>query len=391
MTLIPFNCSERYTLGTELELQVTDRNNPILPDKANALLTDINMVTSQQQIKCELPQAMIKLNSSVHYSVITLYNELFQLTKNARAVVRKHLCDISGGNYRPVGYWQKQVVNDLPYQQYIANSYDDITRVARVFGQHIHIGVRDGNEAIYLCHALLPYLPHLVALSASSPWLNGVSSRFTDSHFTGQNTFVNCELPASVHSWNAFSVFYNELIHARIIKNIKDIYWYVRPRPELGTVEIRICDMPLTVYHAAMLVGYCKMLVHYLLNRRQHIFRKYHVVEKHNIFNAYCKGLQASYNNVLTRQRQPLSEHILQVLKLLSGFLRGDDELVVLQYVENYVIKSVTNSEQIRRMIKHTMNLDIVMEQMRRMLLSTPAESPLLEYREKSNYGTGII
>lgn len=384
MALLPFTRSERFTLGTELELQVIDKNNNKLSDKADIILAD--MTASKQQVKHELTRSMIELNSSVHSSVKTLYNELSCLTCSVREVAWKHECEISGGGRHPDGDWREQVISDLQHYQHLADRYGYITKMACVFGLHVHIGVRDGNEAIYLCHALLPYLPHLIALSASSPWLDGVDTCFASSRFTGQNAFMNSELPENVYNWNEFTVFYNELVDAKVIKNIRDIYWYVRPQPALGTVEIRICDMPLTVYHAAMLAGYCKILVRYLLNKRQRIVRKHHAVEKYNIFNARRDGLQASYTNILTRQRQPLAEHILQILKLLSGSACEEDDRVVLQYVENYVITGITDSDWIRGMIRHAMDLGEVTDLMINMLLSAPEREnrvcPLPEYHE---------
>lgn len=366
-----FTRSQRYTMGTELELQLIDKTDARLSDKADIVLADVD---NREQIKHELTKSMIELNSSVHSSVTELHKELTRIARDVREVARKHGCEITGGGRHLDGDWREQVISDLQRHQRLAERYGYITKMACVFGQHIHIGVDNGDEAIYLCHALLPYLPHLVALSASSPWLDGEDTRFASSRFTGQNAFLNSELPEHVYNWNEFTAFYGELLDARIIKSIKDIYWYVRPQPELGTVEVRICDMPLTIYHAVMLTGYCKMLVRFLLHNRRDIVKKHRAIEKYNIFNARRDGLQASYVNVLTRQRQPLSEHLLYTLDALAVAACEEDDHAVLQYMRHYVQTGINDADRIRGMIRHAVALDAVMEQMRKMLLTMPAQ-----------------
>ncbi|RKQ38963.1 YbdK family carboxylate-amine ligase [Enterobacter sp. R1(2018)] len=369
MVSLPFTRSLRFTTGTELELQLIDRFDARLVDKADSVLADMG---NSQQIKPELTKSMIELNSSVHTSVLALHEELSSLARNVREVARRHGCDVAGGGRHLDGDWREQVISDLQRHQNLAVRYGYITKMACVFGQHIHIGVQDGDEAIYLCHALIPYLPHLVALSASSPWLNGVDTSFSSSRFTGQNAFLNSELIENIYNWNEFVALYHELTAIGIIKSIKDIYWYVRPQPALGTIEIRICDMPLTIFHAAMLTGYSRILVQYLLANRVNIVKKHHAVEKYDIFNARRDGLQASYVSPLDNQRQPLAGHILHTVETLTSFTRSDEDSYVLQYIAKYVKKGVNDSDRIRSMIKRAVDLDTVMERMRKMLLSAP-------------------
>lgn len=369
MVSLPFTRSLRFTTGTELELQLIDRSDARLVDKADVVLADMQ---NSQQIKHELTKSMLELNSSVHTSVLEMHAELSLLARNVREVAWTHGCDVTGGGRHLDGDWREQVISDLQRHQNLAERYGYITKMACVFGQHIHIGVQDGDEAIYLCHALIPYLPHLVALSASSPWLDGVDTSFSSSRFTGQNAFLNSELIENIYSWDEFIQFYSEMVDIGIIKSIKDIYWYVRPQPALGTIEIRICDMPLTIFHAAMLTGYSKILAQYLLANRVKIVKKHHAVEKYNIFNARRDGLQASYVSTVNNQRQPLASQILHTVENLSSFTYSDEDNYVLHYIAKYVKKGVNDSDRIRHMIKRAMHLNTVMERMRKMLLSAP-------------------
>lgn len=371
--LLPFTRSQRFTMGTELELQLTDSNSTFLTDKADLILADIG---HNPQIKHELTKSMIEINSSVHTSIVELHSEIVQLAMKIRSAAVNYGCDITGGGRHLDGGWRDQVISDPQRYQDLALRYGYISKMACVFGQHIHIGVSDGDEAIYLCHALLPYLPHLIALSASSPWLDGEDTHFSSSRFTGQIAFLNSDVPERVYNWNEFSEFYEELLDAGIINSIKDIYWYVRPQPGFGSVEIRICDMPLTLFHATMLTGYCKLLVRLLLEERQQIVKPHYAIEKYNIFNARRDGLHAKYTYTFESrcQRVTLAEHIQQTIDKLYERTAIKEDIFVLQYMQCYVDKGINDSDSIREMIKHSLALNTVTRKMRKVFFAVPRE-----------------
>lgn len=368
---LQFTRSKRFTMGTELELQLTDKKSAHLVDKADIVLSDTG---HSKQIKHELTKSMIEINSAVHLSIGELYAELAGLILHLRDTAGKHGCDITGGGRHLDADWREQVISDLQRHQDLAHRYGYITKMACVFGQHIHIGVNDGDEAMYLCHALIPYLPHLVALSASSPWLAGEDTHFSSSRFTGLNAFLNSELPENIYNWDEFNAFYSEMSEAGIIQSVKDIYWYIRPQPGLGTIEIRICDMPLTLFHATVLTGYSKMLVRFLLKKQQNIIKKHRAIDKYNIFNARRDGLQASYISVPQGQRLPLDGHILQTVEKLTTFAGQAEDAFVLRYIRRYVERGITDSDRIRHMIQHAIDLNTASGKMRRMLLSVPSD-----------------
>lgn len=116
------------------------------------------------------------------------------------------------------------------------------------------------------------------------------------------------------------------------------------------------------------------MLIRLLLENRQNIVRKHHAVEKYNIFNARRDGLQASHICVPGGQRQPLARHILQTVDKLSEFAVQAEDVFVLRYIRRYVEKGVNDSDRIRHMIKHTMDLNTVTEQMKKILFSVPED-----------------
>src|SRR5690606_31979681 len=122
-----------------------------------------------------------------------------------------------------------------------------------VFGQHIHVGCGSGDDAIYLVHALARYVPHFIALSASSPFSQGVDTAFDSSRLNAIAAFPLSGSMPFVQSWDELNAYVAKMYRFRIIGSMKDFYWDIRPKPEYGTIEIRVCDTPLTVERAAAL------------------------------------------------------------------------------------------------------------------------------------------
>lgn len=149
----------------------------------------VSAVGDRRRVKHELTKSMVELNSSVHRDLDELHAELRALTETVRRSAQRQSCDVCGGGRHLSNDWRKQVISDSARYRQLASRFGYLSKLACVFGQHIHLGVNDGDEAMYLCHALTPYFPQLIALSASSPLYQGVDTHFASSRFSAQNSF----------------------------------------------------------------------------------------------------------------------------------------------------------------------------------------------------------
>jgi glutamate---cysteine ligase / carboxylate-amine ligase len=187
-----------------------------------------------------------------------------------------------------------------------------------VFGQHIHIGVPDGDAAIYLAHSLSRYIPHFIALSASSPFQQGTDTHFQSSRLNTVSAFpLSGNLPL-VHTWDDFIAYFEKMRRFGIVESMKDFYWDIRPKPEYGTVEIRVLDTPLTVDRAALLAAYAQTLAHYLLaQHRVPAQEDVYLVYKFNRFQACRYGLNGNFIDAEAHQSLPLQRDLLATLEML--------------------------------------------------------------------------
>ncbi|MFS7240977.1 YbdK family carboxylate-amine ligase [Serratia proteamaculans] len=345
---LAFKRSQRLSIGTEIELQLVDIESYDLTDKADQVVTDLG---DNKRIKHELTKSMVELNSSVHTNIDLLHDELRELTASIRLSAQNFGCDVCGGGRHLSNDWRKQVITDAQRYQQLASRFGYLSKLACVFGQHIHIGVNDGDEAMYLCHALTPYFPHFIALSASSPLYQGVDTLFASSRFSAQNSFPNYGCLEQIYNWEQFNVYYERLSAAGVIDSIKDIYWDARPKPELGTVEIRICDTPLHISHAVLLVGYCRLLAGFLLSHRTEIAPEYYAFTNYNKINAYRNGFDADYVDSTTLKRSSLTSHMLTTLAALRTDANDLETQSLLDKIERHVRLGVNDSERIRQML----------------------------------------
>lgn len=333
---LPFGSSSPYTMGIELELQLVNRRNYNLASDAVDLLTWIEPRALQQQIKLEMTQGMIELNSEVHTRVDQLIEEL----KVLRAALNKgaqHLnIDVSGGGVHPFQHWNEQRITPSERFNHIYEKYGYLAKTFTVFGQHIHIGVANGDDALYLTHAFSRFIPHFIALSAASPFYQGADTRFQSSRSNVVRAFPLSGTAPVLTTWAEFETYYDELLRMEIIGSMKDFYWDIRPKPEYGTVEIRVCDTPLTIEHAAYLGSYAQLLARWILTERPfEITPDFYLLYQYNRFEASRYGLDGMlalpHDAGHSASKQPIHVHLRTHLALLARYAENDADLMTLK------------------------------------------------------------
>ena len=143
----------------------------------------------------------------------------------------------------PFSGWKDQQIIDTPHYRLVEDRLKYVAWRNNTWAAHVHVGVRGCDRAVAVCDALRTYLPHLLALSANSPFIEDV---WTQLHSARTQTFVRmfprCGIPDVFGTWAAHRRFYEELIDTNCIQEFTQIWWSVRPHHRFGTVEVRICD-----------------------------------------------------------------------------------------------------------------------------------------------------
>jgi len=313
-----FKPSPELSMGVELELQILNSRDYNLARDAADLLKVLEKIDHPGEMKPEITESMIELNSSIHTRHETLLAELKQIRDVvAQAAARLNL-GIAGGGSHPFHKWSERRIYPTERFKHLLEVYGYLAKQFTVFGQHIHIGCPNGDEALYLTHILSRYIPHFIALSASSPFQQGTDTGFQSSRLNTVSAFPLSGNIPFVTTWDEFVTYFEKMRGFHIVESMKDFYWDIRPKPEYGTVEIRVLDTPLTVEHAARLAAYAQTLARYAFAQRPlPASPDVYLVYKHNRFQACRYGLDATYVNAYTQQQLPLQRDIFETLELL--------------------------------------------------------------------------
>jgi glutamate---cysteine ligase / carboxylate-amine ligase len=266
--MLEFKTSEPLTMGVELELQLLDARTGALSRGAGDLISLVHRKAEfQPRITPEITESMIELNTSVHTKHDALLAELRILRDALCAAGDKLNIALSGGGAHPFSVWSERRI--FPTERFVRVSqlYGYLAKQFTVFGQHVHIGCPSGDAAIALTQQLHAYIPYFVALSAASPYAQNEDTLFETSRLHAVAMFPLSGHMPRLTDWQAFNTYFEEMHSLGIVGSIKDFYWDIRPKPEFGTVEVRIFDTPLTLEMAAALAAFVQTLSKRLLKR----------------------------------------------------------------------------------------------------------------------------
>jgi len=221
-----------------------------------------------------------------------------------------------------------------------------------VFGQHIHLGCADVERVPLLMHQLARYVPHFIALSASSPFMEGRDTGFDSTRTYCPNPFPTGPRAPFTNSWHELTEYLSKWLACGVIKSIKDLHWDIRPKPEYGTVEIRVLDSPLSIERAAALASFAQLLGTWLLESQPFIPRdEDYLVYEYNKYQAAKFGLQAIYVDPMTRNQLLLRDHLGNLLSTLARHAsapRDEERLATLRKVVSTIQNDATVLRSLR-------------------------------------------
>ena len=320
MPLETFKSSESLTLGVELELQLVNTYDMDLSSSANDLLELLRRKPFPGVVTPEMTQSMIEIATDVQRAHGPLLAQLREIRDTlVRAGDRLNIA-LAGGGTHPFQRWFEQRIFAKPRFEQLSGLYGYLAKQFTVFGQHVHVGCSSPDEALFLLHSLNRYVPHFIALSASSPFFQGVDTLFDSARLNSVFAFPLSGRAPYTLRWDEFAnVYFTKMESTGVVKSMKDFYWDIRPKPEYGTIELRVCDTPLTVERAAALACYLQSLCRYLLERSEAPPEEDdYLVYTYNRFQACRFGLDGTMVNPKTREQISIREDVLATLRRIA-------------------------------------------------------------------------
>lgn len=314
-----FKQSEACSVGVELELQILNSRDYDLARDAADLIGLLEKTGHPGAVKPEITESMIELNTSIHKGHDTLVAELKAIRDAVTHAAQRLNLRIAGGGSHAFHQWTDRRIYPTERFTHLLELYGYLAKQFTIFGQHVHIGCPHGDAAIYLTHILSRFVPHFIALSASSPFQQGEDTSYASSRLNTVSAFpLSGQIPF-VHSWSEFLAYFGKMHGYGIVESMKDFYWDIRPKPEYGTVEIRVFDTPLTVERAAGLAAYAQTLARHILNDRPLApERDVYTLYNHNRFQACRYGLEGKIVDAYTLRHVSLKDDIMEMLMVIA-------------------------------------------------------------------------
>jgi carboxylate-amine ligase len=328
-------------------------------------------------IKPEITESMIEINTGVHRQYGTLVAELGSIRDAVSSAARNINVRIAGGGSHPFHQWGDRRIYPTERFKRLLEVYGYLAKQFTIFGQHVHVGVASGADALYLTHIIARYVTHFIALSASSPFQQGQDTRYQSSRLNTVSAFPLSGQAPFIHDWNEFIRFVNRLHALGVIGSMKDFYWDVRPKPEFGTVEIRVFDTPLSVERAALLAAYVQALAHYILTERPLVpSRDVYAFYNYNRFQACRYGLEAEVVDAYCEKRVNMRQDILGMLATVMPYARRLGSAEALEELAASVDAGRTDAEWLRETYRaHGSLNDVARLQSRLWMKSALAEA----------------
>lgn len=323
-------------MGIEVELQLIDPDTRDLVNRSEDLLARCKAL-GLERVKAEITQAMVEVDTEISQDVKQCRNYLENRLRRLQAISHEAGIRLASSGTHPFQHWSTQSIFPAERYRYLEEKYQWLARRLSVFGLHVHVGVESGEKAIAIANAAARYLPHLLALTASSPYWQGVDTGMQSCRMAVMQSFPISGLPYYFPDWQEFEKYCDTLLHAKAIASLKDLYWFVRPSPDYGTLEFRICDGIPTLSDTMAIAAMIQALVVWIDegfatgSRAKTIsMRRYWIVPE-NLWSAARDGVDAQIIISEDGKRRRLAEDILNLLEHLAPVakkLNGTEELM---------------------------------------------------------------
>lgn len=260
---IEFAANTEHTLGIELELHIVDRETRDLVSSANEILDELGAPFGGEHPKAkhELFQSTVEIITGVCSTPGEAKADLATTLGEVReAASRRGLTLVSSGTH-PFARANEQLVSPDPRYHELVDEMQWAARRLLICGTHFHVALRSGEQAIAVFNELQRHLPLFLILSSSSPYLEGRATGLASTRSKIFESLPTAGLPPILSDWADFEDFMATLLEAKCISSVREVWWDVRPHPDFGTVELRMCDAVPTLRETAAIAALAQAVV----------------------------------------------------------------------------------------------------------------------------------
>jgi carboxylate-amine ligase len=358
----------KFTLGIEEEYQVIDPETRELASHDQLIVLEAAKQLDEQ-VKAEMHQAVVEVGTNICNNISEARTEITHLRKSISDIAKDLGFRIGAAGTHPFSAWQKQLITPNPRYDEIVNELQDAARSNLIFGLHVHVGVEDKALALHITNAMRYFLPHLYALSTNSPFWEGRNTGFKSFRSKIFDKFPRTGIPGVFDNLADYENYVNLLVKTKCIDNPKKIWWDIRVHPFFPTLEVRICDVPMTIDETISIAALIQALVAklYKLKTQNLNFIVYHrALINENKWRAGRYGLDGKmidFGKECEVDTRLLMDELLEFVDDVVDELGSRNEV---EYVRT-ILKNGTGADRQLNVFENTKDLtkvvDYIMEQ----------------------------
>ena len=312
---VEFKGSKSHTVGIELEIQLVGEDKYALVGTSSEIIDSLDGLGNS--VKHELLKSCLEINTSVCETIGEAERDLYEKTAAAIGAAAKHDTRLCFGGTHPFSRWREQSLTDDPRYKRLLKMLQIVARRFNIFGLHVHVGVKEAEGCIYVLNRLLSYLPHLLALSVNSPFWQGEDTGLKSYRTKVFENLPVGGLPFFFENWADYETVVDNYLSTGTIETIRELWWDLRPHPDFGTIEVRVCDMPPSISDALAIAALIQALVkcfeeEYLAGVPQE--RPHPFIVRENKWRAARYGLSGEFINEDGMTTTPVKEAIERLI-----------------------------------------------------------------------------
>ena len=310
-----------FTIGIEEEYFLVDRETrDLAPDMPDGLLAACEEIT-EGTVSPEFIRSQIEVGTPVGTSVKEVRAHLAQLRRDVSSVVSEYDMAIISASTHPFAAWDEQLHTDKVRYNMLAEALQGVVRRLLICGMHVHVGIENEDVRIDLMNQVLYFLPHLLALSGSSPFWHGDDTGLKSYRTSVFRTLPRTGMPDEFLDWSHYQRHAQVLIESGVIEDETKLWWDIRPSARYPTLEMRSTDIATRlddgITLAALYVSLLSML--YRLRQDNQRWRVYsRMLLKENIWRAQRYGISESLIDFGTGRLVPFPELMDEILELIA-------------------------------------------------------------------------
>lgn len=356
---------DQFTLGIEEEFQIVDPKTRELRSHVSEFLEEGKMILGEQ-IKPEMIQSMIEVGTGVCQNIHEARADITRLRSIISALAGKTGLAIVAASTHPFSHWQDQKIYDDERYSLLVQELQTVARSLLIFGLHVHVGVGDLDRRIHIMNAARYFLPHVLALTTSSPFWMGHSTGLKSYRSEVFKQFPRTDIPDHFDSYASFQRYVDLLVKTGCVNDGKKIWWDLRPHPIFPTLEFRICDIPTRVDDTVAIAALFQAIVAKLtkLIEKNLGFRLYRrMLIQENKWRAVRWGIDGKMIDFGKQKEVPTRDLILELLDFVDDVVDELDSRKEIEHIHT-ILERRTSAEEQLRVFAETKDLNCVVDRL---------------------------